>query len=145
MIHELLTYIKKEVQKETGYKAMVVAKLPGVFELNTAYIIMPQDYNEQFLMTSYSLADFSISIYFVTYSCDATRIDTLSLDVQNGLEKLEKLIRRTLGRGLRSYADEDMEANCSKYRINVSTWQTAGKIPIALRLNTFWKAISKVE
>lgn len=58
MIHELLTYIKKEVQKETGYKAVVVAKLPGVFELNTAYIIMPQDYNEQFLMTSYSLADF---------------------------------------------------------------------------------------
>lgn len=31
MIHELLTYIKKEVQKETGYKAVVVAKLPGVF------------------------------------------------------------------------------------------------------------------
>lgn len=143
MIYELLEHLKSRIESNTQFRAMVLPTLPGVYSLNTAYIIIPDNLSMQFGITSNVFSDFSIDIYFVMSDCNADDMSTLSKNVMKAYDSVKVLLEDVLPRGGRSYSDADMDANCHDVNVSAKTWMTGGKIPISVNMSTEWRAILK--
>lgn len=143
MIYELLEHLKNEIESQTSFKAVVLPHLPGVYSLNTAYIIIPDDIQMEFAITSGSFSNFKVEIYFVTSDCNADDVNNLSRLVMKGYSSAKTLMDKVFNRGNRSYSDEDMDANCSDIAISMKTWLVSGKIPVSVNVTTSWMAIIK--
>lgn len=143
MIYELLKHLKDRIESQTSYKAVVLPHLPGVYSLNTAYIIIPDDIQMEFAISSGSFSNFKVEIYFVTSDCAVDDVNNLSKLVMKGYSSARTLLNDVFDRGNRSYSDEDMDANCSDVAISMKTWLVSGKIPISVNVSTSWHAIIK--
>lgn len=143
MIYELLEHLKARIESNTGFKALILPSVPAVYELNTAYIIVPEKMGMEFAITEQMFADFHINMYFVTSECQADDMKTMSKNVLKAYSSVSQLLEDVMPRGGRSYSDEDMDANCYDLDVSMKTWMTAGKIPISTRISTRWKAIIK--
>lgn len=143
MLYELLEHLRSRIESKTQFRAMVLPSLPGVYSLNTAYIIIPDNLSMQFGITSDIFSDFSVDIYFVVSDCNADDMITMSKNVMKAYNSVKVLIDDVLPRGERSYSDSDMDANCHDINISAKTWMTGGKIPISVNMSTQWRAILK--
>lgn len=143
MIYELLEHLKSRIESETNYKSLILPALPGVYALNTAYIIVPDDVGMQFGITSDIFTDFTIDIYFVVSDCNADDMHTMSKNVMKAYSSVRTLLDSVIPRGQRSYSDSDIEANCYEVNASTKTWMAGGKIPISVNITTQWKAIIK--
>lgn len=143
MLYELLEHLRSRIESKTQFRAMVLPSLPGVYSLNTAYIIIPDNLSMQFGITSDIFSDFSVDIYFVVSDCNADDMITMSKNVMKAYNSVKVLIDDVLPRGERSYSDSDMDANCHDINISAKTWMTGGKIPISVNMSTQWGAILK--
>lgn len=143
MIYELLEHIKDRIESSTDYKSVILPSLPGVYSLNTAYIIIPDNITMEFAITSEMFSTFTVDIYFVTADCNADDISTMSRAIMKGYKSIGDILNKALPRGERSYSDGDMDANCYNVNVSMKTWMTAGKLPVSAHLSTNWKAILK--
>lgn len=143
MIYDMLEHLKDKIESRTKFKAMVLPTLPGVYSLNTAYIIIPDNMSYEFAISSDVFSDFTIDIYFVVSDCNADDINTMSNNVLKGYQSANTLVQDVIPRGERSYSDGDMDANCSGLQVSMKSWMVGGKIPISVHVSTEWKAILK--
>lgn len=143
MIYDLLEHLKSRIESQTNFKAVVLPSLPGVYALNTAYILVPTKMSAEFAITDQMFSDFTIEMYFVTSDCNADDVNTLSKNVIKAYSSVKTLVEDVIPRGERSYSDEYIDANCSDIAVSMKTWMTGGKIPVSVNISTVWKAIIK--
>lgn len=145
MIYDLVTDLKRRITKETGYKCTILTSVPSFYELNTAYIVFPVDFSVEYNISSDAMADFSISILFVTHECEADRIDVLIKNIEKGVKGVYRIVNKCVD-GLKSdYHDEDIDAVCYAYTLDSKQWMTANKILIGSTLELSYRAQVKVR
>lgn len=143
MIYGLLEYLKDRIESSTNFKAMILPALPGVYALNTAYIIVPDNVNCEFAITSEMFSSFVIDIFFVTSDCNVDDISTMTKNIAKAYSSAKSLVNDVLPRGARMYADNDIDASCSDVSVSMKSWLVANRIPISTHLSTRWKALIK--